>query len=315
MARPVAQPHRSVVVVKQQSRLLQLPLELRELIYRYALLAPKFPFLREVQGYRVAPELSDVATWRRPELSLLGTCQQIRQEASPIFYKETVFWEGSTDSMEQTITHAMVQGQHVNIRHISFIPFSNYLSFERRPMTGMRGAITSNMLYSSALRDQFWANLVDLPQLQTLEVPYQCLPFANSTSVGPLVDIMDTLHGNKGHLSVVNAWVNTRMEPWSHYTSFCYEYMLLTTAIKFETWDELVKCDTWSIFTAIYHAARRANEESPVPRKNITVAVNEIRYVVRFWGLPDKVKEESENKGKAPEEQGFAEETNSTDVD
>ncbi|KAF2103950.1 hypothetical protein NA57DRAFT_70162 [Rhizodiscina lignyota] len=262
----------------QSSHLFRLPLELRQLIYRFVIAGPKYPFLKEFKGHRVSPMSSDLAHQPRPAMGLFGTCTQIRNEALPIFYKETIFWYYDRSFMQKTIVRAMEQGQHINMRHLSLIPFVDYMSDR------------ASMGYLERQRLKFLDLAVDLPQLKTLEIPQEMLPnqsdHAEISSVW--LDLMATLRGNGGYLSIVRGRLIGGEYDWRHYWSWS-QAVLALASVKIETWEQFVETRISELLEDIFRAARVDNENTPLPRKNIRVQIDGTTYVVRIWGLPDKV--------------------------
>lgn len=190
--------------------------------------------------------------------------------------------------LENLVSHAMLQNRHLHIRHISLIPFSQYLD-GGYSVGDMHGTFTSSQFYSYATIHAFLNCLTDLPALKTLEIPYQIMPARRDDLVDHWFDLMTTITENGGFMRIVTAWTNSTLHPWVHYHYFTD--ILITTSVKIETWDKMVETDFHQTFADIYHAAKTANDSSKFARRNITVTVDEQKYVARMWGLPDKVKQ------------------------
>lgn len=225
------------------------------------------------------PEKHEVGSRLRAGTLLLGICTQIRDEAAPIFYKETIFWRDSPNALQYDITRAMERDQYINIQHVSLIPFSCYLA---------GGTFTTWRLFTVKHVVDLLDSLAELPQLRTLEVPPQMtdepVDFDRSW-----LEIMTTLYSNGGHLRVGSGWTNSQFDEWRHYISNGNPTFLALTSIKIETWNELVETDFKDLFERIMNTALVEHESRVVPQKNITVYVDDVRYVVQVWGLPDKV--------------------------
>lgn len=72
--------HTDAETLLHQSPLLKLPPELRNSIYRYALVEPSSPYIKIPAG-ALPP----------PQPGLLQTCTQVRRDATEIYYKENWF--------------------------------------------------------------------------------------------------------------------------------------------------------------------------------------------------------------------------------
>lgn len=102
---------------------------------------------------------------------------------------------------------------------------------------------------------------------------------------------MTTLRKNGGHLRVRTEWTNSVSDERRHYT--CLDSnrptLLALAAVRIYKWDELVETDFRALFERIKHAVKAENDNGVLPRKNITVLVDEVRYTVHLWGLPGNI--------------------------
>lgn len=113
------------------------------------------------------PKRTELSSQSPSPMLLFTTCSQIRDEATPIFYKETNFWGNTVNAIQSTVSRAMMYNQHINIRHSSLVSFSEHL-------TG--STLDTRHYWHHSAADAFVNILLDSPQVKVLEVPHRLIP-------------------------------------------------------------------------------------------------------------------------------------------
>jgi hypothetical protein len=321
------------------SLLYHLPLELRQEIYFLALATLKFPFLQTFKNHRITPDHQHFDKAVSRPIALLAVCRRIRLEASPIFYRQTHFWEATHARLSNILSHAISQDLHLHIRHICLLPFDQYTSPNsgpaRRhhitwPFEEVRTSSPSSarLWYSRKAIITFLDHLAAMPSLRNLELPHDMTPLAppGATPHGwemfgyadQMLDIMTTLRANDGVMRIFRAYgrpsrpVVNDFLPWRHYEPYLDTNdnpFLVLAAVEIRAWEQLLELDVQHdkdyegehIFDEIYDTAHQANMESLTPMKHISVRLESWPQLKAFARIYGLPKHLWEEKVKAEE--------------